>query len=57
MVDAALPKKKVFPVHHSLDIHPEILIRMRDALRQPKAEGKLYHGGRTLRMGDWAIWL
>ncbi|MDU7253422.1 MAG: MBL fold metallo-hydrolase, partial [Clostridium sp.] len=31
---ATLPVKKVFPAHHSLDIHPEILIRMRDAFRQ-----------------------
>ena len=30
---ATLPVKKVFPAHHSLDIHPEILIRMRDAFR------------------------
>ena len=51
MVGAMLPVKKVFPDHYSMEIHPEILIRMRDALRQPKAEGKLHHGSRTLRMG------
>ena len=54
---AALPVKRVFPAHHSLDIHPEILIRMRDALRQLKADGKLRHGSGTFDYGDWAIWL
>ena len=54
---AALPVKRVFPAHHSLDIHPEILIRMRDALRQLKADGKLHHGSGTFDYGDWAIWL
>lgn len=54
---AALPVKRVFPAHHSLDIHPEILIRMRDALRQLKSDGKLHHGSGTFDYGDWAIWL
>ena len=54
---AALPVKKVFPAHHSLDIHPEILLRMRDAFRQLKAGGKLHHGSGTFYYGDWAIWL
>lgn len=54
---AALPVKRVFPAHHALDIHPEILIRMRDALRQLNAEGKLHHGSGTFGYGDWAIWL
>lgn len=54
---AALPVGKVFPSHHSLDIQPEILVRMRDALRQLKAEGKLHHGSGTFDYGDWGIWL
>lgn len=54
---AALPVGKVFPAHHSLDIQPEILGRMRDALRQLKAEGKLHHGSGTFDYGDWGIWL
>lgn len=54
---AALPVKRVFPAHHSLDIQPEILIRMRDAFRQLKREGNLHHGGGTFRYGDWAVWL
>ena len=41
---AALPVKRVFPAHHSLDIQPEILIRMRNAFRQLKEDGKLHHG-------------
>jgi hypothetical protein len=52
---AALPVNKVFPGHHSLDIQPEILVRMRDAFRQLKADGKLHHGSGTFGYGDWAV--
>ncbi|EPY2285032.1 MBL fold metallo-hydrolase [Clostridium sporogenes] len=54
---ATLPVKKVFPAHHSLDIHPEILIRMRDAFRQLESEGKLHHGSGTFEYKDFAIWI
>lgn len=54
---ATLPVKKVFPAHHSLDIHPEILIRMRDAFRQLESEGKLHHGSGTFKYKDFAIWI
>lgn len=54
---SALPVKKVFPAHHTLDTQPEILIRMRDAFRQLKTENKLCHGSGTFDYGDWAVWL
>ena len=54
---SSLPVKRVFPGHHSLDIQPEILIRMRNALRELKINGKLHHGSGTFDYGDWAIWL
>ena len=54
---AALPVKRVFPGHHSLDIQPKILTRMRDAFRRLDAEGKLRHGGGTFSYGDFAIWI
>lgn len=54
---AALPVKRVFPAHHTLDIYPEILVRMRDAFEQLKTEGKLHHGSGTFEYGDWAVWL
>jgi glyoxylase-like metal-dependent hydrolase (beta-lactamase superfamily II) len=54
---SALTVKYVFPAHHDLDILPEILIRMRDAFRQLKDEGKLHHGSGTFDYGDWAVWL
>lgn len=54
---SALPVKNVFPAHHSLNIQPEILDRMRDAFRQLKAEGKLQHGSGTFDYGDWSVWL
>ena len=52
-----LPVKNVFPAHHSLDVKPEILIRMREALQQLKEDGKLQHGSGVFSFGDWAIWL
>ena len=51
------PVKQVFPAHHTLNIQPEILARMRDAFRQLKAEGKLHHGSGTFDYDDWAVWL
>lgn len=53
----ALPVKKVFPAHHSLDIQPEIIVRMREALKQLKADGKLHHESGKFDYGDWGIWL
>lgn len=54
---AVLPAMRIFPGHHSLDITPEIILRMRDALRELKGKGKLRHGSGTFDYGDWAIWL
>ena len=54
---AALPVKRVFPAHHSLDIQPEILTRMRDAFRGLQAEGKLHHGSGIYDYDDFAIWI
>lgn len=54
---ATLPAEKIFPGHHSLDIRPEIVVRMRDALRELKADGNLRHGSGTFDYGDWGIWL
>ncbi len=56
-VIAALPSERLFPAHHSLDIKPEIAVRMRDAFRELKAQGKLHHGAGTFDHGDWAVWL
>lgn len=53
----SLPTINVFPAHHSLDIQPEILIRMRDAFRQLKIDGYLHHGSGTFNYGDWGVWL
>ncbi len=54
---AALPVKRVFPGHHSLDLRPELLLRMRDAFRRLKGEGKLRHGSGVHDYGDWSVWL
>lgn len=48
---------EVFPAHHSLNIKPEIVIRMRDPFLQLKAEGLLHRGSGTFWYGDWAVWL
>jgi glyoxylase-like metal-dependent hydrolase (beta-lactamase superfamily II) len=54
---AQLPVLRVFPGHHSLDIQPEIIVRMRDAFRGLDEQGKLHHGSGTFDFGDWAVWL
>lgn len=54
---AALPVKRVFPAHHSLNIQPEILTRMQKAFEQLRLEGKLHHGSGTFHYGDWGVWL
>ena len=54
---AALPVKRVFPAHHSLDTSPELLVRVRDAFRELKAAGKLHHGGGQFDYGDFGIWV
>lgn len=50
-----LKVKRVFPAHHSLAIYPEIIVRMRDALRELQSEGKLIHSNITYDFGDWSI--
>ena len=50
---AALPVKKVFLGHYSLDIKPEILIRMWEAFKNLKVDEKLHHGSGTFDYGDW----
>lgn len=52
---AALPAKRIFPAHHSLDIQPEIVNRMKNAFSQLKEEGRLHHGSGTYDYGDWAV--
>ena len=54
---AALPVSRVFPGHHSLDIQPEILVRIRDAFRALEARGLLHHGGGQFDYGDFGIWI
>lgn len=54
---AVLPVKRLFPAHHTLDIQPEIIIRMRDSFRQLAFKGKLHHGSGKFNYGDWAICL
>lgn len=54
---SSLPVDKVFPAHHSLDIGPEIITRMKDAFINLKKQGKLHHGSGTHDYGDWAVWL
>lgn len=54
---AQLPVKRVFPGHHSLVIHPEIIARMRDAFQKLNVEGKIHHGGGTYDYGDWSVQL
>ncbi len=56
-VIAALPARRVFPAHHSLDVPPDLPAQMRDALRRLKEEGKLRHGAGIFQYDGWGIWL
>lgn len=52
---ARLPAERIFPAHHSLEIAPEIVIRMRDEMRILNSKGLLCHGSGTFDFGDWAV--
>ncbi len=52
-----LPVKNVYPAHHSMEIDPEIIARMRNEFRKLKEKGLLHHGSGTFDYGDWAVWL
>jgi len=52
---AALPAERILPGHHDLDIQPDMVIRMRDAFRDLKREGKLHHGSGTFQYEDWSV--
>lgn len=54
---ARLPARRVFPAHHELNIPCDMPVRMRDALRKLKAEGKLHHGSGVFEYGDWSLWI
>lgn len=54
---AILPVKRLFPGHHSLDIHPELGRQMLDAFSKLNVEGKLHPGTGTHDFGDWAVML
>ncbi|MEG0470385.1 MAG: MBL fold metallo-hydrolase [Longicatena sp.] len=51
----ALPTKRIFPGHHSLDIQPEILHRIKEELESLNIDGKLHHGSGIFNFGDWGI--
>ncbi len=53
----ALPVKRVFPAHHSLDIHPELIDRMCGAFVQLDKDGKLCHGSGKFDYGDFSVWI
>ena len=52
---ADLPIKQLLPGHHSLDIRPELVTKMRDAFRRLNEDDKLCHGSGTHNYGDWAV--
>lgn len=54
---AELPAKRVFPGHHSLDVQPENIEQMRDAMQELNRKGLLHHGSGTHNFEDWAIML
>ena len=47
--------ERLLPAHHALVIGPELLGRVRDAVRGLKEQGKRRHGGGTFDYGEWAV--
>lgn len=43
------------PGHHSMDIHPEIMSRMRKEFSRLKKEGRLCHGSGIYEFDDWSV--
>lgn len=54
---AALPAKRIFPAHHSLDIGPDIIGRIQKAFQDLKDDGRLRHGSGIFEYGDFSIWI
>lgn len=54
---AKMPVTHVFPGHHSLDIEPEIISRIRDAFQEINANGQLHHGSGAFEYNDFSILL
>ena len=54
---AALPVKRVFPGHHTLDVPATILADMENAFSRLKEENKLRHGSGTHKFGYFAVQL
>ena len=52
---AALPVERVLPGHHSLDVDPGLVSRVRNGLQDLKSRGLLRHGSGTFEFGDWGI--
>ena len=49
--------KQIFPGHHNLNIHPNMIINIRDGFRQISKDGMLRHGSGTFNFGDWSVCL
>ncbi len=54
---SALSVNRIFPAHHSLDIEPEMIFRMKDEFRCLMEKGLLRHGSGKFDFGDWSVWL
>ncbi len=54
---SSLPIKHLLPAHHSLDITPEILLSMRQALAELRKNGLLRHGSGVFHYDGWGILL
>lgn len=52
-----VPAERIFPGHHSLDVRPELISEIRDALRRLDDEGLLHHGSGAHCFGGWSVLL
>lgn len=54
---SALPVKRIFPGHHSLEIGTDMISKMREAFVDLQVYGKLRHGSGKYLFEDWSVWL
>lgn len=54
---STLSLRRLLPGHHSLDIAPEIIGRMKEKFQELFDQGKLRHGQGVFEFGDWSLQL
>ena len=52
---STLEVSRLFPGHHTLNIKPDMIVQVRNGLRQIDSNGQLRHGAGVFDFGEWSI--